>query len=146
AGDTGLADLIQTLKPGSPEQKLAAAQAVAKFGPKAKAAAPALAALIDRNLNDEVDEQAAIALGKIGPGAEAALPALMKRADMMSGSNTAPCRAALVAIGEIENWSMSGTRRILELGFGMPSYFAVKPETTLPQALELLNDADPAVR
>src|SRR5262249_2432912 len=110
AGDAELADLIQTLKTGSPEQKRVAVEAVAKFGPKAKAAAPALAALIDRNLNDTLDEQAAIALGKIGPGAEAALPALMKRANMMSGSNTAPCRAALIAIGQIENWSISGTR------------------------------------
>jgi murein DD-endopeptidase len=74
AGRT-LDQLMQQLKSPDSRQRVDAASSIAQFGPRAKAAAPALIKALEDG-NAQVRFQAAIALGCVGRDAKAAVPAL----------------------------------------------------------------------
>ena len=80
--------LVKDLKDPNPGIRSRAGMLLAKKGPNATAAVPALArALTDQDLN--VRFFAADALKAIGPGAEAAVPALIKALETFPGGTPA---------------------------------------------------------
>lgn len=145
AGEKTVAQWIESLKSGSPKEQSAAIAAIAKLGPKAKDAAPALADLI-KDRNPELEEAAIVALGKIGPAAKDAIPILRDRAGTVYNSDRETPGAALVAIGNIKEWTPAATQSVLDCTMVLPAYFAEKPDKTLSQLMDLLEDDNVAVQ
>src|SRR5262249_37728031 len=71
------------------------------------------------------------------------VPALLERANVVHDGNPEPTRAALIAIGEIHEWSLIGTKRALTRQMMLPAYVEARPETTLTHLVEILNDKHP---
>jgi len=71
--DVTVPSLIETVKGDDPFERLIALETLARFGPMAEPAVPALIDALDDEL---VQKDAALALGKIGPGAIDAITAL----------------------------------------------------------------------
>jgi HEAT repeat protein len=65
-------------RPGAAIRRGEAARALARFGPKARAAIPALAKVYRTDLDGVVRSQAAGALAEMAPGSKNAIPALLK--------------------------------------------------------------------
>jgi HEAT repeat protein len=73
--------LIQALWGEAVEVRIPAAEALGRIGPGARAAVPALLAILSDDQQDELHSATAEALGLIGPAASAAVPTLKKRLD-----------------------------------------------------------------
>jgi HEAT repeat protein len=88
---------IEALKSPDAKTRVAAASAIAKIGPPAKSAVPAL---IDALKDDEklVRTESIAALGKIGPAAADAVPMLIKLADDNDWATQSLASAAIAAI------------------------------------------------
>jgi len=76
------------LKDPEPEVARAAANCLARIGPRAKAAVPALIGALNDSADEALRAEAALALGEIGPAAKAAVPALVALLKTPDGVDT----------------------------------------------------------
>lgn len=109
-GEKSIAELIKALKNKDSSVRESAGYELGKIGPAAKAAVPALIALVktlkDKEFNPrtqtDVRGAAVKALGKIGPAAKAAVPALI---EILKEKYSATRWAAATALTEIVPYS-----------------------------------------
>lgn len=94
-GEPSVPSLIEALKHEKARPKVA--YVLGRIGPKAAAAAPALARLLRVN-DPETRREAAIALAKIGPAAKQAVPVLI---EVMEARRESPEYAPVFALGSI---------------------------------------------
>ena len=150
----GVPPLMALLQNSDSEVRMAAAQALGKIGPEAKAAIPILATLLSSNSHvpiaatDPVQKAAATALGDIGEVDVSALAQLLKDSE-----DTEVWRAAIVVVlttGPQAEAAAPALRSLLK-GENLPqiqlaALLGYIGKSAVPTFTQLLNDKDVVVR
>jgi HEAT repeat protein len=109
AGASAVPNLVKALKEESLRPKVAVI--LARIGPEAKGAAPALAEIVENDKSPVARREALIALGAIGPFAAEQTPAIAK---VLHGDDSQLRAAACYSLGKIGPLALSAKADLLE--------------------------------